>query len=158
MLRKLLALQFVAFEDPKKFAGWRSVLSLERAVDDFVFICMFVGNDFLPHVAHLDISDGSLNMMMNAYRDLLPSLGGFLTDKTRVHLPRLELFMREVARYEPHYFERRAREEKNDFDASAYAGAYYEDKFGWGASDPETPRKRRQLVADYVAGLYWVLE
>lgn len=182
MLRKLLSLQFVELQDPTKY-GFD--LSLERCVDDFVFICMFVGNDFLPHIVHLDIADGSLNMMMNAYKDMLPSMGGYLTDKTKIHLPRLELFFAELAKYEPHYFERRANEvsgsaggsgpprsssssaarggarngngrEAPKFDKETYAQEYYAEKFGW--SLEEMPEKRRGLVEDYVAGLYWVLE
>jgi 5'-3' exonuclease len=36
--------------------------------------------------------------MMNVYRDLLPALGGYLTDKAALHLPRFELFVQEVSR------------------------------------------------------------
>lgn len=85
---------------------------LERIVDDFVFLCFFVGNDFLPHLPHMDIADGALNMMLHVYRDMLPRLGGYLTDKAKIHLCRLELFLREIARREPLYFQYRAKEEK----------------------------------------------
>ena len=159
VLRKLLSLQFKDMEDASKYPF---KLELERLIDDFVFICMLVGNDFLPHVPHLDIADGSLNLMMTTYKDMLPRLGGYLTDKTRIHLPRLELFMRELSRYEPPYWRRRGEEENDPVltDRERYADHYYRTKLGWDSTDdPDgTAAARRGLVADYVTGLYWVLE
>lgn len=106
--------------------------TLERVVDDFVFMCIFVGNDFLPCLPHLDIADGSLNLMMNVYRDLLPTLGGFLTDKSKIHLPRLELFLQEISRREPLYFQQRSADEKEPrYNDDDYKKFYYEQKFGF---------------------------
>ena len=128
---------------------------LERVIDDFVFMCFFVGNDFLPCVPHLDIADGSLNLMMNVYRDMLPKMGGYLTHKEAMHLPRLELFMQEVARREPLYFQQRSAEEKDPMYAhETYKEHYYSVKFGLEKEDSDG---RRQLVESYIQGLAWVL-
>ncbi|CAN0150154.1 unnamed protein product [Ectocarpus sp. 13 AM-2016] len=110
LLREMLRLQFQSqANDPKlpfKF-------ELERVIDDFVFMCILVGNDFLPNVPHLDISDGALNHMMNMYKLLLPKMGGYLTKKDQIHHGRLEMFMHEVSRREAMYFRRRGVEESD---------------------------------------------
>eukprot|EP01036_Dinobryon_divergens_P031378 gene31378-40766_t len=151
------AVEVVAVEDSS--AGGPAVLrkktirnfDLERIIDDFVFMCFFIGNDFLP----CDIADGSLNLMMTIYRDMLPQLGGYLTDKESIHLPRVELFLQEIARREPLYFQQRAIEEQDDAYASDdYRKHYYKVKFGVDVNDHASVRK---IVLSYLEGLYWVL-
>jgi len=157
LLRKLLNLQFVSLEDPKKFPF---ALKLERVIDDFVFLCFLIGNDFLPHVAHLNIADGSLTMMMNSYKKMLPTIGGYLTNKTHIYLARVELFCRELSKHEANYFERRGAEEHDDLfaDPQRYREHYYRSKFGWEVGTQEGGALVRKLVHDFVTGLHWCLE
>ncbi|CAM9490109.1 unnamed protein product [Chrysoparadoxa australica] len=129
MLREMLRLQFRSHANdptlPFKF-------SLERVIDDFVFMCSFVGNDFLPNMPHLDIADGALNHLISVYKDLLPMMGGYLTNKAQIHRGRLELLIHEVSRREPLYFRSRGIEEGEEAfkDPELYKDHYYAVR-GW---------------------------
>jgi len=153
LLRKMLALQFRGLNEDVELPF---ELKLDRLIDDFVFICMLIGNDFLPHLPSLDIADGSLNLMMSTYKDLLPVMGGYLTHKVSIHRPRLEIYLQAISQKEPLYFQHRAQEEKNpEMGGANYKDVYYQSKFGWA---PEETEKRREVVEDYITGLYWNLE
>eukprot|EP00547_Thalassionema_nitzschioides_P005996 CAMPEP_0194204872 /NCGR_PEP_ID=MMETSP0156-20130528/4284_1 /TAXON_ID=33649 /ORGANISM="Thalassionema nitzschioides, Strain L26-B" /LENGTH=697 /DNA_ID=CAMNT_0038930999 /DNA_START=211 /DNA_END=2304 /DNA_ORIENTATION=+ len=108
-LRELLSIQFRKFSDK----GTLTVdYDLNRVIDDFVFMCMLVGNDFLAHSPHLEIDNGAISIMMTTYVDLLPEWGDYLTDKEMIHPKRFEQFMYNLAYYEEEHFKRRGIEEQ----------------------------------------------
>ena len=111
ILREYLANEFSTLMNPP----FRGEVSFERLVDDIVFLCFFVGNDFLPHLPSLDIRDGALDYLFNVYRRLLPGLGGYLTDHGgKVNLDRVDVILAEVGAIEDYVFEMKHKNEENN--------------------------------------------
>eukprot|EP00592_Proboscia_alata_P008193 CAMPEP_0194364840 /NCGR_PEP_ID=MMETSP0174-20130528/12788_1 /TAXON_ID=216777 /ORGANISM="Proboscia alata, Strain PI-D3" /LENGTH=468 /DNA_ID=CAMNT_0039139123 /DNA_START=209 /DNA_END=1611 /DNA_ORIENTATION=+ len=87
----------------------------ERLVDDFIFLCFFVGNDFLPHLPSLDIRDGALDFLLNVYKRILPQLGEFITsDGGEVNLAAVNVVLGEVGAIEDYVFRMRHKSELRD--------------------------------------------
>ncbi len=64
---------------------------LERAIDDWVFMCFFVGNDFLPHLPGLKIRKGAMDRLVKSYESAMCHTDGWLTDSGRVHPQRIQV-------------------------------------------------------------------
>jgi 5'-3' exoribonuclease 2 len=100
----------------REFSDLRNTLpfpfDLERIIDDFVFMCFFVGNDFLPHLPSLDIRDGAIDLLFTLYRRTLPSMGGWMTSNGDVNLKRVQILLRRLGEVEDRIFINRLEEQR----------------------------------------------
>jgi len=69
-------------------------------VDDFVFLCFLVGNDFLPHLPSLQIREGALDAIIVIYKNLLPGLSGYLTDEGKIIFTNVDIIFRDISKLE----------------------------------------------------------
>ena len=104
ILREYLAIEM---QVPAQSFGF----DLERALDDWVFMCFFVGNDFLPHLPSLDIREQGIDTLIAIWRDNLPIMGGYLTKDGFVDLRRAQLILDGLAKQEDAIFRRRKETE-----------------------------------------------
>ncbi|KAF9074552.1 XRN 5'-3' exonuclease N-terminus-domain-containing protein [Rhodocollybia butyracea] len=80
--------------------------SLERVIDDFILLAVFVGNDFLPNLPDLHIHENGLEKLFEVYKKVLPTLEGYINDAGTINLPRLQCILDEMAQWEVGVFER----------------------------------------------------
>ncbi|KAL8538310.1 hypothetical protein ACS0TY_000334 [Phlomoides rotata] len=161
-------------------------VDLERLVDDFVFMCLFVGNDFLPHVPSLEISEGAIDLLMLVYKKEFVRMGGYLTDASKVNLERVEHFVQALASYEDAIFEKRKQKllsmekktkiyqlrpgqknyrcvsdprfvaDKVNLGEEGWKERYYTEKFQV-QNDDDRERVTKHAVLKYVEGICWVM-
>lgn len=82
----------------------------ERIVDDFVFLCFLVGNDFLPHLPSLSIREGALDALVFMYKNLLPRLGGYLSRGSgELDFSKVDVLFSDLARVEEEFFRQHQR-------------------------------------------------
>jgi 5'-3' exonuclease len=89
------------------------VWDAERAIDDFVFLCFFVGNDFLPHLPSLEIREGALDDLIILYKRLMATSSGYLTDHGVVDLQLTNLLLKELSQLEDRIFKKRKKDQES---------------------------------------------
>ena len=79
----------------------------ERAIDDWILLIFFVGNDFLPHLPSLEIREGAIDMLISIWKRELPRMGGFLTNNGSMDLKRAQIMLDALTQREDEIFQRR---------------------------------------------------
>ncbi|VDD85958.1 unnamed protein product [Enterobius vermicularis] len=101
VLREYLEKELVIPNSPLPF-------DLERSIDDWVFMCFFVGNDFLPHLPSLEIRENAIDRLIKLYKEMIYKLRGYyLTKDGEVYLERVQMILDGLGKAEDEIFRSR---------------------------------------------------
>ncbi|KAG9314778.1 XRN 5'-3' exonuclease N-terminus-domain-containing protein [Chiua virens] len=101
LMREYLNLEFREIEPVLSFD-----YNLERVIDDFILLAVFVGNDFLPNLPDLHIHANGLERLFDIYIKVLPSLDGYLNESGTINMKRLQVVLDEMKIWEREIFEK----------------------------------------------------
>ena len=79
-------------------------------IDDYIFICFFLGNDFLPHLPSIDINIGGYELLLNIYLEIYDKLlvGLIIREKNKISINHKFLleFIQKLSNYENIFFKK----------------------------------------------------
>ena len=80
----------------ESYESWANDGACDRIIDDFVFLMIFCGNDFMPQIPFLNIANNCIQLMINAYCELLEEEHRFITADNKPDLGLLQLILKKV--------------------------------------------------------------
>lgn len=146
--------------------------SPELAINDFVFFCFMVGNDFLPHIPSMEIVEGGIEVMFDVYKEV-GEIHGHLTSKTQTGKAEichkaLASFLETIGNYEQEMLEEKMTKKDQFFqdvllenncefvdgipnlNIDKYREEYIQTLFPEGITE-------EQICHEYLEGMQWVL-
>jgi 5'-3' exonuclease len=105
----------------------KKMISSFNFCNDYIFICYFLGNDFLPHLPSIDICNDGLETIINAYMDVFQELGRnmirFIDGKVSIDQEFILTLITLLANKEEDYFRRILPEYlKKQYNKKCYYG------------------------------------
>jgi 5'-3' exonuclease len=79
-----------------------NTLQQQNRIYDYIFLCFFLGNDFMPHFPSCNIRTGGIHKLLSAYKETLGSRNENLTNGTKIYwknVRKLVAYMAEKEQY-----------------------------------------------------------
>lgn len=122
VLREYFLYEFSALEEKM---GPR--FNLERIIDDFIFLCFFIGNDFLPRVFCMDVKKGSFDKVIEIFKKTMIENNDYIIEKGVIIWGRAVKLFKAMAEFELESFNEKLQEQQYALKNSAEEKRMWED-------------------------------
>ena len=85
----------------------------KNKVYDYIFLCFFLGNDFLPHFPALNIRTGGVDKMINAYKATIGDTDDYITDGKNINWNNVRKVVKFLADLEEDFIVKEHRSRNN---------------------------------------------
>ena len=89
----------------------------KNRIYDYIFLCFFLGNDFMPHFPAINIRTGGVDKMLSAYKATIGCTNENLTDGKKIYWKNVRKLVQYLANLEEEYIKletkQRDKREKN---------------------------------------------
>jgi 5'-3' exonuclease len=84
---------------------------------DYIFLCFFLGNDFMPHLPSVNIRTGGVDKMLNAYKATIGGTNEFITDGTKINWKNVRKMVQHLSKLEEEHLkaETKLRDKRSRF-------------------------------------------
>ena len=72
----------------------------KNRIYDYIFLCFFLGNDFMPHFPSVNIRTGGVDKMLNAYKATIGNSNENLTDGKKIYWKNVRKLVQHLANLE----------------------------------------------------------
>lgn len=62
------------------------IKDVNRIIDDYIFLCYFLGNDFLPHIPGISLKEDGHTLLLKNYISILVNYGDYLVDRAKMKI------------------------------------------------------------------------
>jgi 5'-3' exoribonuclease 1 len=76
---------------------------------DYIFLCFFLGNDFMPHFPSVNIRTGGVDKMLNAYKATIGNTNENLTNGKQIYWANVRKLVQHLADLEEEHFKAETR-------------------------------------------------